>query len=151
MPRVCCEGKRYSTVLLTVRQDDAAMEGETDDADDKSVDTLKTKEAATEDDAVKKKFYDGMNWMRPFGSIEAIKEKIHKALDNYLAMNLPDVERWDYLEYDLFGTYPDESYVLVYCWNSKSVYKIDYTEENGMIQLSNMIKGQLDFQPEAMA
>ena len=133
---------------------DAAMEDGCeyemgDENSEKSLNRLKTKEMGTEDDASKQKYYDSyLNSMRPAGSIEEIKSEIYNALDDYLAKNLPDVERWEYLDYELIGTYPDEGHVLVYCWNTKSTYQIDYTEEAGMIELSNMVKGRLSFQPD---
>ena len=144
--------KGFATALgvdLDVLTKAAAADGtestDTDDAED--AESVKTKEMAAEADNLKQKYYGFMESMRPAGSFEEVKSKIYSDLDTYLFKNIEDVERYDWLDYDIVGTYPDYVVVCVYNREFKASYQINYTMQDGVITFGDMTQVKLAFEP----
>ena len=109
--------------------------------------SVKTKEMAAEADNLKQKYYGFMESMRPSGSFEEVKSKIYSDLDTYLFKNIEGVERYDWLDYDIVGTYPDYVVVCVYNREFKASYQINYTMQDGVITFGDMTQVKLGFEP----
>ena len=109
--------------------------------------SVKTKEMAAEADNVKQKYYGYMESMRPAGSFEEIKGKIYSDLDTHLFKNLEGVDRWDYLDYEIVGTYADNVVICVFNREFKAAYQINYTLQDGTVTFGDMTQVQLGFQP----
>lgn len=121
----------------------AAIDGWQADSTEKSNGTHTTKEVSEED--AKQKYYGSMSYMSSKGSHEDTRRKILKALKLYLPGNLPNAENLEYIDIDLLATYDD--YAIFGVWNTKTVFRVDYTMPNGNITLGTLTQVVATFQP----
>ena len=108
-----------------------------------------TKEMAAETKNLKQKYYGYMESMRPSGSFEEIKSKIYRELENFLFKNVPDIEIYDWMDYEIVGSYPQDSNVVVSVFNRefKATYQINYSVDGAKVTLGDMTEVRLGFEP----
>ena len=116
------------------------------EASDEATENVTTKEMAAETESLKQKYYGILESMRPAGSLEERRSKIYKELDSHLFKNIPDIDRYDYLDYDIVGTYADYVVVSVYNRDFKAAYRIDYTLDDNTLTLGDMTEVRIGFQ-----
>ena len=135
------------TEILTKAAVTDDTEGDEPESSNDETETVKTKEMAAESENIKQKYYGVLESMRPSGSLEERRSKIYKELDSYLFKNIPDIDRWDYLDYDIVGTYLDNVVICVYNRDFKAAYQINYTLDGAMVTLGDMTEVKLGFEP----
>ena len=122
----------------------AAVDGwQADDVEKSNGNPHSTKEMSEAD--ARQKYYGSMSYMSSKGSHEDTRKKIMKALKLFLPGNLPNAENLEYIDIDLLATYDDHAIFGV--WNTKTVYRVDYTMPNGNITLGTLTQVEASFQP----
>ena len=124
----------------------AAADDETETPEAESV---KTKALVAEAENLKQKYYGYMESMRPTGSFEEVKSKIYRELENYLFKNVPDIEIYDWMDFEIVGSYPQDSNIVVCVFNRefKAAYQINYSTDGDKVMLGEMTEVRLGFEP----
>ena len=104
----------------------------------------------SETDTLKEKYYYGRAFaLKPAGSFEKIRGKVCAALETYLPLKLPSFKRYNYVDFDVVGTFTD--HVIVCCYNYdnafEKTYQIDYTfnDENQVVFADEMVEVEQQF------
>ena len=118
-----------------------------DDMDD-DMDDDKAFEAS--DKAVfetKAKFYGMLTGMFP-ESYEERQRAIHEDLIAFLEHEIDAIDKYEYVEAYPIATFPD--HVIVYCWNTDTIYKALYAMEAGEVEFTELKQIQLNYEEMPM-
>ena len=120
-----------------------------DETETPEAETVKTKALVAEAENLKQKYYGYMESMRPTGSFEEVKSKIYRELENYLFKNVPDIEIYDWMDFEIVGSYPQDSNIVVCVFNRefKAAYQINYSTDGDKVMLGEMTEVRLGFEP----
>lgn len=85
-------------------------------------------EADEEDDTKKKYYYSRYSAVRPKGSFEKIRGQLTRELESYLPLKLPNIKQYNYVDFDILGTFTDK--VILCCYNYsmnfEAIYEVGY-------------------------
>ena len=124
------------------------MDTEEDMGGDSDMDDDKAFEAS--DKAVfeaKTKFYGMISGMFP-ESYEERQRAIHEDLIDFLEHELDAIDKYEYVEAYPIATFPD--HVIVYCWNTDTIYKALYAMDAGEVEFTELKQIQLNYEEMPM-
>lgn len=119
--------------------DDADMKG------DKSLKSLLSKTLGT--DKTQQKFYGVLSGMFP-ESYEDRQRAVYADLEQYLEYMLEGIDKYEYVEAYPLATFDD--HVIVYCWNTDTIYKAIYTIEDDEVEFTDLREVKLTYQESAI-
>ena len=124
-------------------EDDEEMD-DAETKDDKSFKTLLSKVVGTDEDETQAKYFGLIDSAFPDTSFEDMLRAVHSDLAEYLEYKLDDVDKYDWVEAYPIKTYSD--HVIVYCWNTDSLYKATYEVEDGEVEFTDLTLITLSYQ-----
>lgn len=101
-------------------------------------------------DKTKNKYYYGRYYsMKPKGSMEKIRGQVASGLESYLPLKLPNAKRYNYVDFDVVGTFMDHVIVCVYNYEVgfEKSYRIGYMiNDEGMVEFGDeMVEVEQEF------
>ena len=138
-------GVSVQSLVDAAAADGCAYDMEGDEDMEKAVNSRKTKTVEIEN--LKQKYYGYMETMRPEGSFEETKSKLWSQLENYLFKNIPNIEVYDWIDYEIIGTYSDNVIVCVFSREFKASYQIGYAMQADELMLGDMTEVRLTVEP----
>ena len=95
----------------------------------------------------KAKFYGMLTGMFP-ESYEERQRAIHEDLIAFLEHEIDAIDKYEYVEAYPIATFPD--HVIVYCWNTDTIYKALYAMEAGEVEFTELKQIQLNYEEMPM-